>query len=126
MPGAREGCMRSHRLSAALVIALVGLLQGTAGAQGTSGPSSSDSRVGYIDNAIPGTLLRFRYDDSFNDRRPTRAEFFYPKGAPSGPGLPEPEPRVDFQELSAYLEYAPCERFSGFLEIPARFLRTEV
>jgi hypothetical protein len=95
-------------------------------AQGTSGPSSSDSRVGYIDNAIPGTQLRLRYDDTLDNRRPTRAEFFYPQGGPKGPGLPVPEPRVDSQELSAYVEYAPSPCFSGFLELPARFLNPEV
>src|SRR5947209_1743766 len=81
-------------------------------AQGTSGPRVSDSSVGYIDPAIPGDILRFRFDASFHDTRPTRAEFLYPKGAPLGPGLPEPEPRVDFQEISAYFEMAASERLS--------------
>jgi hypothetical protein len=118
--------MRFHRWSVVIVCVATGLLPEIARAQGTGGPSSSDSRVGYIDNAIPGTMFRLRYDDSFNDRRPTRAEFLYPKGAPSGPGLPEPEPRVDFQELAAYLEYAPSERLSGFLELPVRFLHPAI
>src|SRR5262249_17955563 len=94
--------------------------------QGGGGLSSSDSRVGYIDNAIPGSLFRLRYDDGFNDRRPTRAEFFYPKGAPKGPGLPEPEARVDFQDISAYLEYAPTDRLSGFVDLPVRFLNPQI
>src|SRR5262249_26878775 len=126
MPKAREGCMRSRHWPAAFVCVAIGILPGVTRAQGTSGPSSSDSRVGYIDNAIPGTLFRLRYDDAFNDRRPSRAEFFYPRSAPLGPGLPKPEPRVDYQELSAYLEYAPSARFSGFVELPVRFLRPEV
>jgi hypothetical protein len=109
-----------------LVCIVVGFMPNAARGQGTGGPSSSDSRVGYIDSAIPGTLFRFRYDDTFADRRPTRAEFFYPKGAPNGPGLPAPDPRVDFQELSAYLEFAPSERLSGFLELPVRFLHPQV
>jgi hypothetical protein len=93
-----------------------------AGAQGISGPRVSDSSVGYIDPAIPGNIFRLRFDSSFDDNRPTRAEFFYPRGGPLGPGLPVPEPRVDFQELSAYLELAPSERWSAFLNLPVRFL----
>jgi hypothetical protein len=94
--------------------------------QGTSGPTVSDSSVGYIDPAIPGNVFRFRFDASYDDRRPTRAEFFYPKGAPAGPGLPVPEPRVDFQDLEAYLEMAATERLSGFVNVPVRFLNPEV
>jgi hypothetical protein len=105
-------------LSAALVPRLVH-------GQGTGGPSGSDSRVGYIDSAIPDTLFRFRYDDAFKDTRPTRAEFFYAKGRPSGPGLPSAEGRVDFEDLMSYLEFAPNERFSGFVELPVRFVHFE-
>jgi hypothetical protein len=113
-----------HRCIAALLLAA--LVGGLARAQGTSGPRVSDSSVGYIDPAIPGDIFRFRFDASYHDTRPTRAEFLYPKGAPSGPGLPEPEPRVDFQELSAYLEMAASERLSGFINVPVRFLNPEV
>jgi hypothetical protein len=82
--------------------------------------------VGYIDPAIPGDIFRFRFDASYNDRRPTRAEFFYPRSAPAGPGLPRPEPRVDFQELASYLEMAATDRLSGFVNVPVRFLNPEV
>src|SRR5207253_4092031 len=99
---------------------------GFADAQGTSGPRVSDSAVGYIDPAIPGNIFRFRFDAAYNDRRPTRAEFFYPKGGASGPGLPDPEPRVDYQELSAYLEIAASDRLSAFINVPVRFLNPEL
>jgi hypothetical protein len=95
-------------------------------AQGLGDPTVSDSRDGYIDNAIPGNEFRLRFDASYDDNRPNRAEFFYPRPAPRGPGLPLPEPRVDFQELSAYLELAASERLSGFVEVPWRFLNPEV
>jgi hypothetical protein len=98
----------------------------TAHAQGTSGPRISDSAVGYIDSAIPADVFRFRFDAAFQDTRPTRAEFLYPKGGPLGPGLPSPEPRVDYQELSAYLEVAASDRFSAFLTVPTRLLQPEV
>jgi hypothetical protein len=118
--------MRSHRWINVVIGLIVSMLPSVAHGQGTGGPSSSDSRVGYIDDAIPGTQFRLRFDDSLDDRRPTRAEFLYPRGGPGGPGLPEPQPRVDFQELSAYLEYAPWERFSGFVELPARIIEPEL
>jgi hypothetical protein len=95
-------------------------------AQGTGGPSVRDSSVGYIDNAIPGDEFRLRLDAGWNDRRPTLAEFFWAKGKPFGPGVPRPESRVDFQDLSGYLEAAVTERFSAFVEVPWRFLNPEV
>ncbi len=42
------------------------------------------------------------------------------------PGLPQPEPRIDYQDLSAYLELAANDRLSGFVELPWRFLNPEV
>jgi hypothetical protein len=97
-----------------------------AGESEGGGPTVSNSRVGYIDDAIPGDVFRLRFDAAYNFRRPTRAEFFYPQTAPGGPGLPIPEPRVDYQELSAYLEVAVIDRLSGFVEVPWRFLNPEV
>jgi hypothetical protein len=91
-----------------------------------AGPTDADSKVGYIDNAIPGNLFRLRFDAAYDDRRPTRAEFFYAQSRPSGPGVAEPEQRVDFQELTAYLELAAGQRLSGFVEFPWRFLNPEV
>jgi hypothetical protein len=95
-------------------------------AQGTGGPSVRDSNVGYIDNAIPGDQFRLRFDTSYNDRRPNLAEFFWAQGRPSGPGVPLPEKRVDFQDLTGYLELSLNERFSGFVEVPWRFVNPEV
>src|SRR5947209_7415767 len=119
-----EGLMVSYRWRAALLAAVLAV--GSARGQGTSGPTVSDSSVGYIDPAIPGNIIRFRFDAANNDRRPTRAEFFYPKGGPMGRGLPRPEPRVNFQELAAYFELAPSERFSTFINVPVRFLQPQV
>jgi hypothetical protein len=115
-----------HRLALLGCALLAGLVPGTVRSQGLAGPSGGGSRVGYIDPAIPDTLFRLRYDDAFKDTRPTRAEFFYAKGRPGGPGLPAAESRVDFQELMSYLEFAPAERFSGFVELPVRFVELEV
>jgi hypothetical protein len=90
------------------------------------GASAKNSTVGYIDSAIPASLFRLRFDAAYDFTRATRAEFFYAKPHPLGPGLPRPEPRIDYQDLSAYLELAPCERLSGFVEVPWRFLNPEV
>jgi len=84
--------------------------------------SSVDSAVGYIDDAIPTTRFRLRYDSAYGDNRPDRAEFFWP--GPSGP--PSPENHVDFQVASAYLEWAASHRFSVFVELPVRFLNPVV
>jgi hypothetical protein len=32
------------------------------------------------------------------------------------------DPRINYQEVATYLEYAPTQNFSGFIELPARFL----
>lgn len=85
-----------------------------------------DSSVGYIDNAVPTDLIRFRFDTAYKNNRPNRAEYFYAKGAPGGPGLPLPETSVDYQELTTYVEHAFRPRFSGFIETPARFLDPQV
>jgi hypothetical protein len=95
-------------------------------AQGTSGPRVSDSSVGYIDPAIPADVFRLRFDAADNNLHPTRGEFFYPKGGPIGPGLPEPEAKVDNQDLSAYLELAASERLSAFFNVPLRFLEPQI
>jgi hypothetical protein len=135
-------CLRIAALAAVAAWVLVGAGQGRAQpAPTTSTPPSAasstatasdeglatrSSSVGYIDNAIPGTLFRFRADSTWDNVAPTRAEFFYPKPGPAGPGLPRPEPRVDYQELFSYFELAPTPRLSGFLDVPYRFLNPEV
>jgi hypothetical protein len=98
-------------------------------------PPIEASMVGYIDNAIVGSEVRIRFDAAFNNAFPDRAEFFYGKcgcyrvaPAPStdlnapgpGPGIPN---HVNFQILSFMAEYAPTSRFSGFVQIPIRWLQ---
>ncbi len=96
-------------------------------ASGTdSGPAEVESSVGYIDTAIPGSQFRLRFDSAYRNRRPTRAEFFYPKGGATGRGLPQPELNVDYQELTSYLEWAVAPGFSGFVESPVRFINPDL
>jgi hypothetical protein len=99
---------------------------GLAGGAGTVAVNAP----GYMDCAIPETNFRFRFDSAYRDNRPDRAEFFYPKcgcfGTPDAKGPPLPETKVDYQDLSSYLELAFDRRFSGFIEVPVRFLNPEV
>jgi hypothetical protein len=43
-------------------------------------------------------------------------------GNPAARGLPRPETRIDYQDLSGMLEVAVNDRLSGFVEVPVRFL----
>jgi hypothetical protein len=98
-----------------------------AGVQGGRGVAYGS----YIDSALIRNQVRFRYDAAYDDNRPDRAEFFYPKCgcfAASGqraPGPPLAETRVDYQDITAYAEAALTPRFSLFFEAPYRFLNAE-
>jgi hypothetical protein len=92
---------------------------------GTTGVASD---TGYIDSAIPRSEFRLRYEAAYDNNRPDRAEFFYAKcgcfgGSAPGPRLPET--KVDYQDISGYLELAASDRFSAFVEAPVRFLNPE-
>jgi hypothetical protein len=41
-------------------------------------------------------------------------------------GLPKPEVKINYQEVSSYLEMKASDTFSGFVEVPARFLDPQV
>jgi hypothetical protein len=97
-----------------------------ASAQPSGTPVIRDSSVGYIDPAIPGDVLRLRFDDTFDKVQPSRAEFFYPRAGAAGPGPILPETSVDYQEVSAYAELAWTNRLSYFLNVPVRFLNPEI
>jgi hypothetical protein len=85
------------------------------------GQTGSSSSVGYIDPAIPMTMLRLRGEAADDDNRPERADFFYSKNAPG----PLADHFVNYQEMYAYLEVAPTPRLSGFIELPYRFLQPD-
>jgi hypothetical protein len=78
--------------------------------------------VGYIDWAVPLDQVRLRADFGSDFRVPTRAEFFYPRSKPFGPGLPQPERSVDFQDQTLYLEKTIGPNWSVFAEGGTRFL----
>jgi hypothetical protein len=125
---------------------MVGQTDGMGGGGATAGAFGGEqgravggnyTATGYIDSAIPRTQFRLRYDSAYEDNRPDRADFFYPKCGcfrmpgtpttdPNAPGPPKAERKIDYHELSSYLELAPDERLSGFVEIPIRYLDPEV
>lgn len=95
------------------------------------------SMVGYIDDAVPKSMIRVRYDAAFDDPTPDRAEYFYAKcgcyrglppdnpafdpNAPGpGPGIPA---KINFQQLYLMGEFSPVSRLSAFVEVPFRWLQ---
>ena len=80
----------------------------------------------YIDNAVPVTQLRLRFDSAWGSNRPDRAGYFYAKcgcfQTRDAKGPPLPETNVDYQQLSPYLEIAVSPRLSFFSNVPVRFI----
>jgi hypothetical protein len=91
-----------------------------------SGGLLADSTVGFIDPAHPANVVRLRYDPAWRGNRPTRAEYFFARTGPDGPGLPLPEPSVDSQDLSMYSEMLLTDELSMFVETPFRMLNPDV
>jgi hypothetical protein len=90
------------------------------------------SMVGYIDDAIIESKVRFRFDSGFHDTVPDRAEFFYAKcgcykDAGADPDAPGPRPGsasdLDFQQLFLSGEYAANRWFSAFIHVPVRWIQ---
>jgi len=100
-------------------------------------PTIQKIRIGYLDSAIIGTQIRFRFDAAFNMIHPDAAEFFYAKcgcygdlastdplfdkNAP-GPG-PGNATEINFQQAYFNVEYALNPRFSVFGEVPFRSIQ---
>jgi hypothetical protein len=89
-------------------------------------PVIRDTWSGYIDTALPLDMVRLRFDSAFDNRQPSRGEFFYAQPKPLGPGLPLRESNVDYQDLSLYIERKFGQRLSAFVEMPYRFANFEV
>ena len=79
--------------------------------------SIGDSSVGYIDSAIPATQVRFRLDAVEGIDRANRAEFLWAWPPPDGPGPALDETNVNYQTMTAYVEYALSPCFSAFAEL---------
>ncbi len=82
---------------------------------------------GYIENAIPRSMLRLRFDSGYGNNRPDRGNFFYAKCGCFRPqrdaiGVPLVERNVDYQELTASGEVLVTDRMSAFFDLPFRFI----
>ncbi len=90
--------------------------------------SEADSAVSFIDSALLRSTMRLRFDSAYENNRPTRSEFFYPKTGITGRGpLNTREISVDYQDINLYGEFAPCGSIlSGFIEAPFRMLNPVV
>ena len=102
-------------------------------------PKLPGSMVGYIDDPIPESEVRIRFDGAFDDQFPDRAEFFYGKcgcyrAVGLDPNAPGPPPgsnasaipgNLDYQQLYIQAEFAPTRRFSIFTEVPVRWIEAE-
>ena len=88
--------------------------------------SSFDSAVGYIDDAIPMNTIRLRFDDAFHNNRPSRAEYFYAKGGPNGPGFEDFVGTINYQELTLYLEAKLNDNFSVFINGGQRWIEPQL
>jgi len=85
-----------------------------------------DASVGYVDPASPADQFRLRADFGYDFRVPARAEFFYARPGPLGPGLPERERAVDFQDYTLYLEKMMGRDWSVFAEGGLRALNPDL
>lgn len=84
---------------------------------------SDPSNVGYIDDARVENEIRVRFDAGFNDPQPDLAEFFYAgHSAPLGPNVAF-QRTLNFQQLYLNAEYSPIKSFSGFLQLPYRWIQ---
>jgi Putative MetA-pathway of phenol degradation len=106
---------------------------------GENRPRLPGSMVGYIDNPIPESQIRIRFDGAFHNQFPDRAEFFYGKcgcyrAVGLDPNAPGPPPgstasaipnNLNFQQLYIQAEFSPTRRFSLFTEIPVRWIEPE-
>lgn len=94
---------------------------------------------GYLDNPIPITTFRLRFDAAYGMNHPDRAEYFYgawgelgfhPHGIqgkgvffdPHAIGPVVLPSNVNFQQPDMYLEYAFLNRFSAFVDAPYRVI----
>ncbi len=114
---------RGNRKMLRVVMAWVGLLAaaGPLRAQGVGEEVVRDTNVGYIDPAPLLNALRLRFDSSYDNNRPSRAEFFYPRAGQGFPGPRFADTFVDSQDVSAYAEAILLPRLSAFVEVPVRF-----
>jgi hypothetical protein len=86
-----------------------------------------DSAVSFIDSAVPQSQVKLLFQANYDDRRPSRNEYLFPKsGVPGSPGWWIPERRVDWQDLTSYIEVAFLSQMSAFVEISTRWVNPDI
>lgn len=85
--------------------------------------STSDSAVGYIDNAVIRNRFRFRYDHYSNTTHPDRAEYLFPLPIAVQGRATQAVGPLDWDEYRAYTEVAFSPRFSIFGDFGIRDVR---
>jgi len=88
--------------------------------------SVGDSGVGYIDNAIPGNQIRLRSDFVWESNKPNRAESQWAWPPPLGNGPALDESGVNYQRLGTYVELAPSDCFSVFVDVPLMLVDPDI
>ncbi len=92
-------------------------IAGTAPSEGIAPANSTlGGAGGYIENAIPRSQFRVRYDLVGGVNHPDRAQYFWPQFGPNTVGA------LSYQEIHNYFEYAPKANLSVFFDAPVRFL----
>jgi hypothetical protein len=96
--------------------------------EGSGDPGIGHERVMFalfeIPNSEPSSNMRFRFNATYDQRNPDRADFFWAQTGGRGPKLPERS--VDYQDAIASWEVASGKAFSLTTEIPLRFVAPDI
>jgi hypothetical protein len=96
--------------------------------EGSGEPGIGHERVMFalfeIPNSQPSSNMRFRFNATYDERNPDRADFFWAQTGGRGPKLPERS--VDYQDAIASWEVASGKAFSLTTDIPLRFVAPDV
>jgi hypothetical protein len=84
------------------------------------------SNAGFIDPALPWNMARLRFDAAYNVNRPTRGQYLLAPDGPGQKGLPLPETRIDYQDVSLYAEHLIRPNFSAFVSVPYRAIDPQI
>lgn len=85
--------------------------------------STSDSPVGYIDNAVIRNRFRLRFDHYSNTSNPDRAEYLFPLPIEVGGRATQAIAPLDWEEYRVYSEVAFNPRCSMFADFGIRDVR---
>ncbi|MCO6458062.1 MAG: hypothetical protein J5I93_22385 [Pirellulaceae bacterium] len=82
----------------------------------------TDGVGGYLDNAVLGNRVRFRYDHLKGNNFADRAEYLYAAGLANGGPAGVPLGNLRYQEFKTYVEWQFHKQVSVFGEFPIRII----